>query len=261
MPRVQNVFLFLSVSLFCLFSDCGKNLEPIESNIIFEVREIHEERDSEPIIVLQMETEKIYPNCNYSIVSAYGMSNNMINIEILGIEIPDIVLPAFGPATARIVLPTSVGDYLLHFSYRDDEGIYDLKVTDSYIKITELKSQFTIPAFNLFWRYPEKSFVYLAGTTHETSWICEDFLDTLRGEVTLTEFQFPDSGQICYPRSSQGHYYDMPAKYFYYGKEEDFDRAGDILKSYTQRVIANYSGVGLSLTNWKNKRYASWLFD
>ena len=58
-----------------------------------------------------------------------------------------------------------------------------------------------------------------------------------------------------------GHHYDMPAKYFFYEKDEDFDKAGEILKSYTQNVIAQYSGVGISLINWKNKKYLSWLFD
>jgi hypothetical protein len=48
------------------------------------------------------------------------------------------------------------------------------------------------------------------------------------------------------------HYYDIPAKYFFYKKNEDFDKVGEILKSYTQNVIVQYSGIGISLISWKN---------
>jgi len=112
----------------------------------------------------------------------------------------------------------------------------------------------------LYWRYPPNSFAYLCGTTIETSWICDDFLDSMLYHVSIIEFEFPDSGEICYPRASQGHYYDMPARYFFYEREADFDSAGAVLKRYTEQVISQYSGVGIHLIGWNNKDYMSWLF-
>ena len=256
--------IFLFASLSCgIFDSSEKELKPIEGNIIFSVQEGYTNYDSisEPSIMLLMVTEKTYPCCNWSIISDIAVQSNKISIDFLGIYVPEICLTAFGPAQSTSFLDISEGEYSLYFSYRGITDRYFLTVTDSFIKITEDVSQFTKPKFKLFWRYPPHSFVYLCGTSTETSWICEDFLDTLLSEINLEEFQFPDSGEIPYPRSSMGHYYDMPAKYFFYKKDEDFDKAGEILKSYTQSVIAQYPGVGISLTSWKNNEYLSWLFD
>ncbi|OYD17638.1 hypothetical protein CH333_00025 [candidate division WOR-3 bacterium JGI_Cruoil_03_44_89] len=267
--KIKTVCLFLlALSLFgflsCdIFNFSKKELKPIEGDITFSVKEGYREHDSisEPGIMLSMVTEKIYPCCNWSIISEVSVKGNKISIEILGIYVPEICLTALGPATSTSFLDISNGEYLLYFSYGNMTDGYVLTVTDSFIKVTEEVTRFTKPEFKLFWRYPQNSFAYLCGTTTETSWICEKFLDTLLSEIDLEEFQFPDSGEIPYPRSSDGHYYDMPAKYFFYEKDEDFDKAGAILKSYTQNVITQYSGVGISLINWKNKKYLSWLFD
>ena len=40
-----------------------------------------------------------------------------------------------------------------------------------------------------------------------------------------------------------------------------FDKAGEILKEYTKNNITQNSGIGISLINWNNKQYLSWLFD
>jgi hypothetical protein len=208
-----------------------------------------------------MATEKIYACCNYRIVADISLRENNISVKLLGIHIPDNCLTALGPAFSEKFLNIHEGVYRLNFLYEFFMDEYLLIVTDSSIEVIKKKYQFTVPEFEVFWRYPPNSFVYLCGTTTDTSWICQDFIDTLLNEVYLQEFQFPDDGEICYPRSSMGHYYDMPARYFIYDKEEDFDRAGEILEAYTQMVVANYSGAGLSLRNWKYKKYASWLFD
>jgi len=254
------LFLFLSCGIF----DTTKNvLKPIEGNVLFSIQETYQDYNaiSEPSIMLSLVTEKMYPCCNWSILSETAVRSNEISIDVLGIYVPQGCYTAFGPATYRSFLDISTREYSVYFSYRNIIDRYFLIVTDSSVKITEDTSQFTKPKFGLFWRYPANSFAYLCGTTTETSWICEDFLDTLLSEINLEEFQFPDSGQIPYPCSSGGHHCNMPAKYFFYEKDEDFDKAGDILRSYTQNVIMQYSGIGISLISWKNKRFDSWLFD
>ena len=70
---------------------------------------------------------------------------------------------------------------------------------------------------------------------------------------------FPEYGQIPYPASSDGHYYEMPAKYFIYENERDFETAGEILRVYSNNIVSQYEGVGIKLINWKNKIYRSWL--
>lgn len=260
--KINISFLFI-IPLLVAFLGCDliypvkkqTSLNSVEGNIIFSVKEGYEKNDSEPKIMLSMFTEKIYSCANYRIIPDIEVQGNEIFVNILGIEVPDICLTALGPATSVSFLNISNGKYSLYFSCEGRTDKYILTVTDSSIQVFEDAtdtSRFTKPGFKLYWRYPRNSFVYSCVTTYETSWICQDFLDTLLSQIRLREFQFPDSGVIPYPRS---------ARYFIYEKEEDFDKAGEILKSYTKRVISRYSGVGIALINWKNKFYYSWLFE
>lgn len=239
------------------------NLAPIEGRILFKVHEGHKESNGnlEPGIMLSMKTEKIYSCCNFSITSEILKVGNHIGVRLLGINMPSVCLTALGPAVSNEFLDISRGVYSLDFFYGFLKDSYELIVTDSSIEVINAIPEFTEPEFKVFWRYPPNSFVYLCGTTTETSWICQDFLNVLLSEIDLNEFHFPDYGEICYPRSSMGHYYDMPARYFIYDKEEDFARAGQILEAYAISVLVNYSGVGLSLVNWKGEFFYSWLFD
>jgi len=251
------VFVFIFQS--CDISNSDK-LRPIEGNIIFSVQERYKDYESisEPSIMLSMVTEKIFGCYNWSIISEITVDRNKILLDFLGIYAPKICATALGPARSTSFLNISEGEYSLYFSYRGVTDRYVLNVSDSSIKITEGVSQFTEPKFKLFWRYPPNSFAYLCGTTTETSWMCDVFLDTLFSEIMLEEFQFPDSGEIPYPCSTSGYYYNAPVKYFLYEKDEDFDRAGEILKAYTHEVIEQHMGIGISLINRKNKRYYSW---
>lgn len=247
------------VALFCVVN-CGDDLEPIEGGIIFKIIETHPEQPCEPVITLLMETEKIYGNCNNTIAADVSVDRNTIFVTLAGIRIPDVFLCMLGPATASALLPHAEGERTLYFVCSGYWDTYICEVNDSFINIEPLTATFTEADIDLYWRYPENSFAYLCGTTHETAWIYEDFLDTLLSKVDLIEFQFPDSGSICYPCSTQGHYVDMPARYFLYNTVTDFEQAGAVLEAYTNLIISQYSGVGISLVNWKAEIFASWLF-
>jgi hypothetical protein len=266
---IRTLASFLAAATLLLLLGCGifdsskGELRPIEGNIIFRFEEDYQDHGaiSEPRIVLSMVTEKWYPCCNWSIRSQVIVQNREVLIRLFGIYVPEVCATAVGPAASRSLLNISTGEYSIFFSYRDVTDSYSLTVTDSSIQITDQISRFTKPKSELLWRYPSNSFAYLCGTTTETSWMCEDFLDTLFGEIDLEEFQFPDSGEIPYPCSSAGHHYDTPARYFFYDKDEDFDKAGEMLRSYTQDVIMPQSGIGISLIGWRNQRHLSWLLD
>lgn len=263
-------FILFCLLLFVLFAACffvscsTRTLESIEGRIMFQVWEDYTQYDCncEPSLVLSMETEKIYPCCNYTIKSEIKRSGSTITVKFLGIHMPEVCLTALGPAASKHFLDLREGIYSLIFVNGFAVNTYLLNVKPDVIEVGSMMpiSHFTEPKIRIYWRYPRNSFVYLCGTMTETAWICSDFLSLLLKEIDLEEFQFPDYGEICYPRSSEGHYNDMPAKYFIYKSEADFDKAGEILKSYAKSVLSHYSGVGLSLTNWKNKFYYSWLF-
>jgi len=268
LTKLKSFVLSMFITSILIFPGCdtfdssGSKLRSIDSKIIFRVEEGYKNIVSiaKPEIKLSMVTEEWYPCCNWSIISYLSVGINRISIDLIGISEPRYCDFMFGPATSFSFLKLANGEYPLYFTYKGVTDKYSLAVTDSTIQIGKEYSQITQPEYALYWRCPPNSFVYLCGTTTEDRWICEDFLDTLLSRIELKEFQFPDSGEIFYPRSSMGHYYDMPAKYFIYTNDPEFDKTGELLISYTQNLI-NCAGIGISLINWKNKQYHSWLYD
>ena len=254
----------LAGSAFLITHCSVSDLLPVEGKIFFRVSEIHRSYNCNcaPDITLVMQTEKTYGCVNYQIKTEIFRSGGQLEVKISGIEPPEgYCLTALGPATARQTLDLPEGAYSLNLSYNYAIDRYHLIVREDSLQIVSTVSSFSQPEFGVYWRYPRNSFVYCCGTMTETSWICDDFLSRLLAEVNLDEFTFPDYGEIPYPRSSQGHYYDAPARYFRYQSEEDFDRAGEILKSYAEAVTSNYQGIGLTLTNWKGRYFYSSLFE
>jgi len=262
-PRALTAAL-LVVSAFFTTHCSVSELLPVEGKIFFSVLEIQRSHDCNcaPDITLTMTTEKGYNNLGYQIKTEIFFSGGQIDIKILGIKPPEgIILPALGPASASKVLDLQEGAYTLSFYYRYAVDRYHLIVKADSLQVVSTVPSFSQPEFTVFWRFPANSFAYFCGTMTETSWICQDFVSRLLKEVDLEEIHFPDYGEIPYPRSSEGHYYDAPARYFRYQTEEDFDRAGDVLRLYAESVTANYQGVGISLENWKARFYYSWLLE
>ncbi len=235
---------------------------PIEGGINFTLSERQPQYNSVgiPRIFLSMSTELIYGCCNYTIVYDATIGSEEIGIFLKGIHIPCICATALGPAQSFQTLDIAEGQYTLLFSDGNRTDVYDLVVTKSAIAVQPRETSFTAPAYELSWRPVTNSFAYLCGTTTATSWICDDFLDTLLTNLDLIELTFPDSGEIPFPRSSSGHYYDAPGKYFIYSVEDDFVKAGILLESYAENVISQYGGIGVNLLNWKGENHRSWLF-
>ena len=247
----------------CIDPGPDPSLDPIQGRVLFRLAEWHNCPGDicEPSIVLMMQTERIYPCCNYCLESDITVVGNTVHVRLCGIYIPDVCLTSPGPARSTQVLELAPGEYKLRFSLGCDADRYEVSITNEALATHERIAHFTEPLSQLTWHYPHESFCYLCGTKIETSWICDAFLDSLTATGRFVEFAFPDSGDIPYPRAGGGHYYDMPGRYFRYASEADFDTAGVILERYSQEVISQQSGVGLSLWNWKHKRFFSWLMD
>lgn len=265
---MRKAALWLSFCLFAILSS-GCNIthkthlgqEPIDGNIQFGISESYANYNlpSHPQIFLSLKTEKIYGCMNYQIANTITIKNGTVDVRISGITVPEICLTALGPATAKTSLDLPNGNYKLVLHSGTFSNSYNLSVTDRSISIDPSSYSETQPLYRLYWRYPPTSFVYVCGTLTQDSTICTDFLDTLKSKMDLQEFVFPDSGKVPYPTASDGHYYDMPAKYFYYKNDAAFDKIGDIMKEYKVKYLSNKTGYGISIINWMNKSFYSWL--
>jgi len=243
--------------------DPDPSLRPIEGQILFRVAERHEcpGEDCEPSIFLLMHTETIYGCCNFEIATEVEITGDIVSVALQGIYEPLVCLTALGPASAYLALDLTPSDYAFRFCHRGRLEQYRLTITDEAIITSGADADVTEPLALLTWRYPRESFCYLCGTTTETSWICDAFADSLMLSGRLSEFTFPDSGNIPYPRTSSYNQYDMPARYFRYATEADYDSAGAVLGRFAEGVLSQHPGVIISLRNWRNKFFRSWQMD
>jgi hypothetical protein len=219
----------------------------------------HPETAGPPQVYLDLVTETIYPCSNYRVCFDLVLTESRLEVVIRGVEVPEVCLTSLGPALARQRLPIPEGIYEITIRHGDAADTYALNVTGVALSVAGQATERTAPLHPLCWRYPENSFAYLCGTLVEDAWICDDFLARLTAEVDLTEFTFPDHGVIPYPTRSSGYWNDTPARYYTVATPEDFDRAGEVLETYSREVLATREGVGLSLWSWDNRRHLSWL--
>lgn len=279
MKDIRSRFWVLLLAL-ALGSGCGQGgglsdmanpkrepgLSAVEGGLFFAVSESYADlsRITEPALALSMATEKIYGCCNFRIETDVRTPDGQFQVEIRGVDMSGPCLMALGPACSRDFTDLPAGIYTLVLKEGLRQDSYVLEVKPESVTVSGGPPAwvgFTRPRFTVFWRYPRNSFAYLCGTTEDTVWIYEDFLAKLRAEVELEEHIFPPNGEIGFPRATQGYHRDMPGRYFVYRTEEDFARAGEILRSYSRDVISQYQGVGVWLLNWKNQEYCSWLLD
>lgn len=216
------------------------------------------ERPDNPTILLGMQTERIYPCFNYSILADVFSGPGAITVFLKGIHRPEDCLRAVGPATYLKPLPLSPGSHHLVFAHGSASDRFMVEVTTSSIRISPTTATVAVVPSRLVWRIPAKSFAYICGTTAETAWMCDAFRDSLLSIASLREFSFPDSGEIPYPTASTGHWNDTPARYFLYADEADYDSAGAMLRRFAREVIGSNQGISIYLQNWRNVTIRSW---
>ena len=269
--RIQRGFILLKyfpiITLVILLLGCDiTESDPpgglIDSRIDFKFVESYSGHDtiSIPEIFVRMETEKIYPHCNYDIELSWQVNGNNIEIDLIGIHIPPIGFTMSGPARGVINLGRISGEFNVTFRERKFENEYELIISDSLITVDGIETDHTKPIFTSIFRYPENSFVYFSGTTLTDTFICADFIDTLKSVIDIIEFSFSDIAEIPYLTSNQGHQYNAPVRYFFYESENDFEKIEEVMRAYKlDHFPIENVGVHLSITNWMNRKVRSWL--
>lgn len=144
---------------------------PIEGTIKFNVEEdyVNISHVSDPEIMLLLQSEAIYPCCNYLIQADVRLRDQKLKIDLLDIYRPEIYLTVPGPATSRTWLDLPIGEIELQISDSQRIDRYRLIVTEKSIRVNPIKSSFTTPMSTLTWRYPRNSFACMCGTTTETA--------------------------------------------------------------------------------------------
>lgn len=213
-----------------------------------------------PRLSISQKTDVEFPNCNYRIVNTIFAYPGLIRFTYHGILIPEVVLPAFGPASTVDYFEMENGVYSVIFSRGRQYDEYEVTIDDTSIAVSPQSGAFTHSEHAFYWRYRLKSFALFCGTMVETSYLCDDIVDSLNAYIDLEEFFYPDNGVVAYGRSSDGHYNDAPARYFYYNSESDFHKAGVILEQFTLSRQEEFGGVGIRIINWLQDSHLSWQF-
>jgi hypothetical protein len=260
-------YLCVIIASLLLVQGCGLfddddqgSLTPLEGLIKVEVKEYYPDYTtvSDPQLYLQMVTEKIYPCMNYGISNTLVTNPGRIDVNIHGIFTPDICLTALGPAGSMKRLNAPQGNYRLTFRYAGAVDEYNMTINKSFVRLEPVNRVHTVSENLMYHRYPEKSFAYLCGTTLQDTALCRMFIDTVASIINIQRFEFPETGAIPYPSASQGYYYNMPAQYYYYETEEDFEKIGSIMESFRNTYIKDKTGIGISVINWRNRNFYSW---
>ncbi len=266
MKRYKSIFIFIIAS--AIFAGCNSVTpdisKPIDSKIRFEIYESHSasvnSNEGYPELHIGLFTEKYYPCSNYGLNFIRNTFGENITIDLISLRIPNICLTSFGPATADLPLGVGAGKYNLKIKMNGELDSYIINISDSVVTISNGPGKISSTAYYKYFRYPKNSFAYYCGTTVEDKYICDDFLDTLKSKINIKEYYFPNDGRKPYPDSLGGHYYEMPAKFFIYNSGQDFDKIDTILSSYKKSVIKDKQGIGISIVNWENKYFYSWLY-
>jgi len=214
-----------------------------------------------PTIYVGQVTDEIYSGYNFLILNTVETNPGAVRFSNEGIVIPGIVKDALGPACSRSYFIAPNGSYEFTFTKGDSSDIYMVGINDSSITIAPQTEYITHPTHRVYWRYRPNSFALYCGTLAETSYLCDDIVDSLVAHLDLKEFYYPDSGMAAYARTSMGHYYDAPARFFLYHRESDFSDAGRILEKFVKARQSELYGVGIWIVNWQQEKYMSWLMS
>ena len=263
---VKHYFSILLI--LAILTSCNENTkedsiyEPLLDSLYVGLIELYEDYNevASPTTSLVFVTKTIYPCVNYSVVHETLQYGNNIIVDIKGIYIENICLTALGPAIGRSFVGLKNGEYQLMIRYNSVTDRYTITVTDSLLIMVDEQRSFTANPQPPWTRYPENSFVYLCGTTNETEWIYEDFLDTLTSNLNIEEFTISENAYMGYPHQPAGHYVDHPSRFFHYENESILLAAEELLKKYAVNIISQYQGVGIQIISWDNRRYYSWMY-
>jgi len=256
--------LLSTITISVLFLYCDSDHDQLDSNLRGYLSEVLGQYRG---VDLDLQTEKEYPYCNYSIDALISSSQQTVEVKILGIEIPNTVLPAFGSATGNWYLGNLNGDVSLRFRYQNKLSIYNLNISNKHISITpsiigftnlDTDTIFRIPT-NFIWSY----MVFYTVTESLQSAIRESFLNNLRNLgatdtlLTMGKYRHKINNNIYSCFTVNNYQILDPSGVPLYG----FSYYGDTLplKQLLNQYHELYSDyVYIWITTWHGRRFYMW---
>lgn len=148
------VFIASGCGILNIDDDRGRGIRPLESTLL-----IYADRsswyavdESRRPITLHLRSEKIYPCCNYIVLSSFNHGDSHIDVDVKGITSPPVCCTAFGPATADYRFDSDKGVYTLSVSYRKPgsriplKDEYLLTVDGESVELKPVETSFSAPA-------------------------------------------------------------------------------------------------------------------
>jgi hypothetical protein len=223
-------------------------------------REVHPRNTpGEPTVILRLATERIYPSISDYIEAQTGIDGRRITIWTDRVVEPPLQLGAVGPATYKVTIPATEGEYILRVVRRRETDEYRLFVTTAALELRPIRTRFTRPSPRRAWRYPRRSFVIgcvikAFGSTGSLE-RCDEFRAALLAAVPLERIEFGEAGEIPYLTSQSLPGYELRAEYYRYASEDEFARVGAVIRTFGER----YPGTSVWAQNWRNEAHHSWL--
>jgi len=243
------------------FMACKSNepkIEEIPNGVNFLMAELYQYPNSEPIPAFGFYTNDNTKCGNNLIYQSIHNTEDYIEIEIIGYNKPSSCYGDPAPATSVVPLFLTNGEYNFKITYESEVDDYTLVVTDSTLQLTQDEAYiFSSPKNTLYWRYPEKSFALLAGTSTSADSLYNMVFDSLETKFNFTEFTFPDSGLTPYPDSLTGFGINHPTRFFKYENAQDAFNAGIFIQDFGRNAIANRDENRFVLFEWKNNIFST----
>lgn len=254
---MKNPLLFLSLLL--LLSSCEKenagNEEPgpgINEEIEFFPEETYWGSQPQiPKLLLKFQTKKIFRDACTGLSTTLILSGDDMIVRFDSFYQAGGCALITSPAKVQFVLPENIKRLTLVNGKKIDT--YTLTINDEFVTINSIKREFSELKVPKLFRYPKNSFVYSCGTSTNNTHHYQDFLSILYDSTDLKEFFFDGSGKIPYRDSSEGSPTKFKTHFFRYEREQEFDKAGELLKRYSEKNIVPFTGAYIFLTNWQNK--------
>ena len=225
---------------------------PVHGDLLVRVSEPHRTNEQGDTVSLKLifETTTHYINQPNALLFDFDSTGQSFYYRLHGVqEAPDPVFTFAGPGYFIGEYTLDTGVYEVSFERCQWVDRLQLTLTESYLRLSHLDSQFTEILFPLRWRRPYKSMCVSCYMPAGVEWVCGAFLDSLHAHVELTDLQFPDSGRVPY-----GLYEDP--SFFLYADESVYDSALVVFDAFVQNVLAGmseYSYMRIHLDNWDGR--------